>query len=404
MNNTGFYHIVPRILRPIYFKCALFTKKKFSMIKNFILISHEMARKGRNDFPPNASITIVGILSSPTGIGRGARLMWQEIKKGGRAVEAIDVTETLGMHMTEQLEGVADELAFHKLMPGPIIIHLNPPEFEKLYFKLPVRLRCASRIIAYWAWELELMPKSWRRAAKLCDEIWVPSDFVAMAAKRLLGPKAVQQIKVMPHPVVNEKRTWHQDQWTKNDIRARFGFSSEEFIMGYSFAFSSNFARKNPIAAIRAFQKAFPSDIYPTAKLIIRYRDGYVWPLGVKELQNEAKNENRLIIFDEKKMKISMEEFYSIIDVYISLHRSEGYGLTLMEAANRGIPVIATGWWLAEDISKHHKIIIANWSVVQVKDPQMVYIIPGANWAEPDIDDAANKLYSLYKEKTLLNK
>ncbi len=321
-------------------------------------------------------------------------MMWRQMKKDGRLVEAIDVTATVSGHAAEQLEGVVDGGGFQKLQPGPIVIHLNPPEFETLYFKLPIKLRRRSRIIAYWAWELEIMPKAWRRAARLCDEIWVPSEFVAEAVRRLLGSEAVQQVQVVPHPFDGGEQK-PQDPWVKMATRARYGFSNDEFIAGYSFAFSSNFARKNPLAAIRAFQKAFPAHIYISAKLLLRYRDGNIWPHGITMLKTEAENDNRILLFDEIEAKINIEHFYDLLDVYISLHRSEGYGLTLMEAANRGIRVITTGWWLANDISNHPKVASVGWSLIPVEDPQMIYNVPGAYWAEPDIDDAANKLYAI---------
>ncbi|WP_164177193.1 glycosyltransferase, partial [Streptococcus pneumoniae] len=34
---------------------------------------------------------------------------------------------------------------------------------------------------------------------------------------------------------------------------------------------------------------------------------------------------------------------WSSIDIYVSLHHAEGFGLTVAEAMARGIPVVATG-------------------------------------------------------------
>ena len=92
-----------------------------------------------------------------------------------------------------------------------------------------------------------------------------------------------------------------------------------------------------------------------------------------------------------------VSDFFQIIDVYVSLHRSEGYGLTVAEAADVGIPALATGWWLPPDIAARPGVISVASHCVPVVDPQGVYTQKGsgAYWAEADIIDAAEKLRAL---------
>ncbi len=401
MSYTRIYRLVPPHLRPIYFQYAKKIKNLFVKLKIKITEKQETARRGKNNFPPNAPVIVVGIFSSPTGIGQGARLMWDKMRKDRRLVEAVDVTSALGLPGGKKLEGVLDERAFQKLQPSTIVVHLNPPEFEKLYFKFPKKLRRNSKIIAYWAWELEIMPEEWRITAKLCDEIWVPSDFVAYSAIKMLEKNYVQKITVVPHHVAKTNLSNFQLLMRKKSARARYGFNEDDFIVGYSFAFSSVFSRKNPIAVIVAFQKAFSSDNFQGKKLLLRYRDGHVWPHGIKLLENEAKKDNRIILINANESKIDMDDFYDILNVYMSLHRSEGYGITLIEAANRGVKVITTGWWLAKDIENNENVIKISWKLIDVDDPQNVYNVCGARWADPDVNDASQKLHMLYCESKL---
>jgi hypothetical protein len=82
--------------------------------------------------------------------------------------------------------------------------------------------------------------------------------------------------------------------------------------------------------------------------------------------------------------------------VYLSLHRSEGYGLNLAEAARVGTVVMTTGWGLAADIAKRPEVITIPWRLVPVDDPQRIYTEPGTHWAEPDHFAAAEQLHLLY--------
>jgi glycosyltransferase involved in cell wall biosynthesis len=79
--------------------------------------------------------------------------------------------------------------------------------------------------------------------------------------------------------------------------------------------------------------------------------------------------------------------------MYISLHRSEGFGLNLAEALALGLPVLATRWGLSDSITGHPNFIGVPSKLVPVFDPQHTYDqVPGARWAEADVEFAAAEL------------
>ncbi len=91
-----------------------------------------------------------------------------------------------------------------------------------------------------------------------------------------------------------------------------------------------------------------------------------------------------------------MEDFIGVLDVFIALPRSEGYGLQIAEAAQAGVNVLATGWRLAPDIAARPQVHTIDYKLVEPIDPQNFYDqFPGAIWADPDLDHAAKTLRML---------
>jgi hypothetical protein len=260
---------------------------------------------------------------------------------------------------------------------------------------MPVEFRRTSRLIGYWAWELDRVPENWNVDMGFVDEIWVPSDFVAGAVAAELDPAAGKLVRVVPHAVdalpLGPRKTMTDVAMT----RAQHALPAHAFVVGFSFAMSSNYARKNPMAAVAAFQAAFPRGDAREARLILRCNDLEVWPPGFRELSAAAAADPRILLVDSKTRRLPIIDLYRACDVYLSLHRSEGYGLNLAEAAEIGTVVIATGWALAADIAARPQVQTVGWRLVPVEDPQRAYTGRSAQWAEPDIAEAAEKLRSL---------
>jgi glycosyltransferase involved in cell wall biosynthesis len=392
MFNLGLIRFLPSSLRPL----LILAVDALHGVVTRVRQRREMRRTGRNTFPPDAPVTLIGLFASPTGIGQGVRLMWRDLQRRGRAVTAVDATATLHIPGDQRPEGALDVTALETLPPGPIILHLNPPLYEAMYFLLPHDLRQRARLIGYWAWELDRMPTAWLHSASMCDEFWVPSDFVAQAMRRLLGPYARQPICVVPHAVDAIPLGPRKTQERRSAARQRHDLPDDAFLVGYSFTMSSNFERKNPLAAITAFRAAFPASTVRDVALILRCNDIDSWPPGSAAVRDAAANDPRILVVDGEARRMPIRDLYEAVEVYLSLHRSEGYGLTLAEAADLGTSVIATGWGLAADIAARPEVAGVGWRLVPVEDPQGTYRLRDANWAEPDLVEAAQKLRALY--------
>ena len=390
MFGLNLIRFCPAFARPFYIRVfgSLRDKILWLKLRNYV-------RSSKSKKLTKGPIVIAGLFSSTSGLGRGALLMLRDFQQKNIDVVGIDLTEYFNLPPGEVPAGVLRPDEIGDLVGASLIIHLNPPEFLFTILKLQRKLWKKSKLIGYWAWETETAPKAWEKIATLVDEIWVPSPIVAMAIKKLLNSNKQEIIKVVPHATHTLPVGPRQTQALKKRLRYTHGLGDEFFIAGFSFSARSTLARKNPQAAIRAFQLAFPPDI-SQARFLMRAYDIALWPPGYAELQEMARNDARIILLDGLTKDIPITDFFQIIDVYVSLHRSEGYGLTMVEAADVGIPVLATDWWLPPDIAARREVIAVASHCIPVSDPQGQYDSSAGMWAEPDVNDAAEKLRTIY--------
>lgn len=321
-----------------------------------------------------------------TGLARGARLMVLDRRRRGEHVAAIDLTGSL--HMPEEVPAndvhVPANLVSMNLTD--LVIHVNPPQFFDALRAFDAAALRRVRIIGMWVWELEKVPPIWRECAKYCDEIWAPSLFAAEAIRRSLHPFG-GRIAIMPHPVDADPFSAATPE-TRNRIRSLLGLSNDTFVVGYSFSMASNYARKNPMGAVEVFQRSFDDEA--DCRLLLRCNDARQFIPGWEELKRAASEDRRVILLDGNTGKIGISEFYALLDVYLSLHRSEGYGLCLAEAAQTGLPVVTTGWGLAADIAARPEIISVGYRLIPIKDAQGAYrSLPDLYWAEADLEETA---------------
>ena len=80
----------------------------------------------------------------------------------------------------------------------------------------------------------------------------------------------------------------------------------------------------------------------------------------------------------------------------MSLHRSEGFGLSLAESMALGTPVIATGYSGNTDFMTDRNSYLVDWTPTRVGLGCEIYPAQG-NWAEPDLDHAAELMRRVWE-------
>ncbi|KAL3916255.1 MAG: hypothetical protein SGILL_005258 [Bacillariaceae sp.] len=199
--------------------------------------------------------------------------------------------------------------------------------------------------IGYWAWELEIFPELWMGSLKQYDEIWCPSMFVKNSIESSPEYDGTP-VNVLNLPLLHAEAHYSSDFLTTTLPYELASIKTDEkpFTFLVVFDFQSYMERKNPLAAIRAFLEAFPADSDPDGKyrLVVKSHSG-----TAEEMENMlkvAQQDSRIIFISRILSDAENIALHNYQDCYVSLHRSEGYGLNILESMGAGIPVIATNY------------------------------------------------------------
>jgi glycosyltransferase involved in cell wall biosynthesis len=197
--------------------------------------------------------------------------------------------------------------------------------------------------IGYWAWELEIFPQLWMRALAEFDEIWCPSTFVKHSIESSSGYDGTP-VNVLPLPLLQEEAYHSPASPGSLPYEMTSLNKGEPFTFLIVFDFQSYKERKNPVAAIRAFLEAFPASSDPLGKyrLVVKSHSGTA--VEMEEMKLEANNDPRVVFITRVLSDAENIALHHYQDCYVSLHRSEGYGLNILESMGAGIPVIATNY------------------------------------------------------------
>jgi glycosyltransferase involved in cell wall biosynthesis len=340
---------------------------------------------------PIKSVTIVGSFSSPIGHGVAAKLLEVELRSQGIDVRRIDASAWIGAPIDPDLAIQSDE-------PEPedvLIVTLNPDVAIHALSKMGKEKLANRKIIGYWVWELERAPKFWKLAGRFAHEIWTPSHFSAQSLKQLFSvPVHVvpHSVALLPPPDLSAERRVRG--------RAALGVPERAFVAMQSFSFASSLTRKNAIGAISAFVAAFHDE--PDARLVLRYLSGDRFPKSLQRLREAARVAGPQIMLRPAGNGLEdLHDMYAACDVYISLHRTEGFGLNLAEVMLAGRALIATKWSGNLDFMDTTSAALINSDMVALEDPDRVYTQQDARWAEPHMDEAIRWLRSLGKDPEL---
>lgn len=320
-------------------------------------------------------VNLFGYFDGGTGISRNALFSRDILQEAGFGV-TMPMMAVPSRHAGEELYPV--NLIHFGLLgaPGDMINH-GLERFAGAYN------------IGFFLWETSALPRSAHLALEMMDELWTMSSFCADAlAQHFTGP-----IHVVPNCVDERVLKASADKRSK----------AEPFTFYFCFDARSWYTRKNPLAAARAFQKAFPRENGVRLVLRIRHRQTSrrsVADLAHKlELDRLVAGDPRIIVRDRELSYADSLAEMRACDAYVSLHRAEGFGYTMVEAMMMGKPVIASRYSANLDYMSDETAFLVGGQERYLECDEYLGVTPGARWFEPDISSAAEAMRRVWQDQ-----
>lgn len=316
-------------------------------------------------------VNLIGYLDVAAGVGESARLAASALDAVGIPCTAVRLSFPNGRRESDRRP---QEDAKRPYRFDWVVV--NADELPDVLGPGSRPIRRNRYTIGYWAWELETFPERFDRSFYLVDEIWTPSGFCRAA----IEARSPHPVVTIPHPV--------REIEPRDDARAELGLDDGVFTFLTMADLRSVFERKNPLATIRAFRRAFGEA--PEARLIVKVSCPEADPDAMAKLE-EAASGCGVRLIAETWPRQAVDDLLGAVDCVVSLHRSEGFGLVMAEAMSLGKPVVATAYSGNLDYMDARSAYLVDYRLVEAGASTGPYAGVG-RWAEPDEEHAAELL------------
>lgn len=226
------------------------------------------------------------------------------------------------------------------------------------------------------------------RALKFVDEIWTPSEFASDCFRKITD----KPVHTIPYFVTAEADPRYDRQY--------FGLPEDKFLYLIMFDFNSTLLRKNPEGAIAAFKQAFRQDD-PEVGLVIKVNNAT--PECMDTLGAMLAGYENVHYITRTMDKSEVNSLIHCADVFVSIHRAEGFGLVLAEAMLLKTACIATNWSSNTEFMNGDTACMVSYEKKQIAGGEGSYP-PGATWADPSVEETAMYMRKLKEDPEFYQK
>ena len=338
--------------------------------------------------PPERGITLITCFDYPGSLSKVMRDFAIMLKEAGVPYQTLNVPcdnpipkSELESFMTPKHEFCLNKYTHIITMQNPLHIQDN---------------RCHVHCIEFWEFEdgfVECCPEALR-----ASNILALSDFNRDVFRKSLPSSIAVQKVLYPFQFV------HGELLPRNIVRTKYNIGIDDFMVFFNFDYASSYFRKNPEGILKAFAKSLGNK--PNTTIVfktMRAKKCKVMSDRLHVLADSLGLSEKLITIDDFIPQEDLVNFTNACDVYVSLHRGEGFGLGIAEAMSLGKAVIVTNYSSTAEFCTQENSIPIPYKIVAVP-PDQVDVDAYRNvtkWADPDISSAADALLRLYNDSDL---
>lgn len=329
-------------------------------------------------------VTIIGHPWAPIGMGEQMRSHVQActaVHLHHRVLDIFRYAQRADAAHTRML----GELEREDLPGGIRIFHINGDEVERVIAEFEARggVFADGYNIVVPAWELPAYPKEWALHLQKFDEVWALSQFIAdsLATAGIKAPLVGQAIEFEAGPMLP---------------RRYFGIRESAFVLLHFFDLSSFATRKNPQAVLDLFARIRAEDPFRDVQLVLKVKNG---ERGGEEWAAGVADDPQIKVLSEPLDSLGVRSLVNACDVFVSLHRSEGFGRGLGEAMGLGRLALGTAWSGNVDFMTAENSLPVGYEMVKLRRDDYPHW-RGQSWAEADVAHAHALLRPLLDDPT----
>jgi glycosyltransferase involved in cell wall biosynthesis len=323
-------------------------------------------------------VNVIGYHGAILGLGEVARAVADSLRAAGVDVAAVGNPETRSAQL--------GDVACVPPADAPYDVNLfvvNADMMPPLAGQLGPGFFAGRRNVGLWFWEVDKLSPVPVKSLQVLDEVWVASEHTR-AAVAAVSDKPVH---LVPIPIPSPRASPPTD-------RSVVGLPDDRFVFLMTLDLFSVGERKNPWGLVEAYRSAFEYD--DGATLIVKTINGLRRAEDLERLRFAAFDRADILVRDEYFSRDQQAALMAQCDAYVSLHRSEGFGLTMAEAMSLGKPVIATGYSGNMEFMDESVASLVPYTLCEVGPGHHPYPAD-ARWADPDLARAGELMRHVFE-------
>lgn len=270
-----------------------------------------------------------------------------------------------------------------------VIVHLTPDHLHDWKHNKLAKIKSNAKLISYSVWETDKLHHSWNEFLNLSDLCVVPCNL----NKKVYQESGVTKpINILPH-IFNRRE----------DIKGSIASINKEDFIFYTIGQWTK--RKGIDDLITVYLNEF--NIHDKVVLVVKtfgssYQESekQICYNRINNIVRRYKNPAKIVLLLDEITQDEMTALHSTCDCYVSLCKSEGWGLGAFDAAGFGNPVIITGYGGQTDFLQPSTNYFIDYSMIKVTGMDWIeWYEDGQKWGNPDINHAQRLMREIFDSK-----